>query len=167
MLLSVAAWSGSLAARQAPPEYDVKAVFVLNFVRYVEWPADRRRPPLRICVLERNPFGDRLASVVQGEPWHGGSIEVSTVADMSRATECHLLYVPVTARFNSSPLVGKPILTVGEHEQFLERGGMIRLFLEDNKVRFSINQRAAESVGLVISSRLLRLARNVIGTASR
>jgi hypothetical protein len=61
-------------------------------------------------------------------------------------------------------VAGLPVLTVGEHEEFLTDGGMIRLFVEDNKVRFSINQKAADAAGILISSRLLRLARAVIGT---
>ena len=153
-------------ARQPSAEYDVKAAFVLNFVRYVEWPQARRVPPLDACVLATNPFGDRLDAVVSGEQWQGGAIEVRLVQDMRRATDCHVLYVPDTAadRFASgvSAIAGLPVLTVGEHERFLEQGGMIRLFVEQNRVRFSINQRTADSAGLVISSRLLRLARSVI-----
>ena len=157
------------AARQRPLEYDVKAAFVLNFVRYVEWPASHRTPPLRLCTLETNPFGTRLQTVVGGEQWEGAGIDVRVVADMRRSVDCHLLYVAegVTDRFANgiSALSGLPVLTVGEHDRFLERGGMIRLFVEDNKIRFSINQKAAETVGLLISSRLLRLARTVIGAS--
>jgi hypothetical protein len=159
----------STFARQPSLEYDVKAAFVLNFVRYVEWPSARRTPPLRICVLQVNPFGSRLEAVVSGEQWQGGGIDVRVVPDMRRAAECHLLYVPAAAaeRFTSgiSLLAGQGVLTVGEDERFLEQGGMIHLFVEDNRVRFSINQKAADSADVLISSRLLRLARNVIGTA--
>lgn len=166
-LLSVL--SSVAAARQRPLEYDVKAAFVLNFVRYVEWPATHRTPPLRLCTLETNPFGARLQALVGDEQWEGAAIAVRVVIDMRRGGECHLLYVPeaVTERFSSgiSALSGLPVLTVGEHERFLEQGGMIRLFVEDNKIRFSINQKAAEAVGLLISSRLLRLARTVIGAS--
>jgi hypothetical protein len=157
------------AAAQPSLEYDVKAAFVLNFARYVEWPESHRRPPLQICVLQTNPFGNRLEAVVSGEQWQGGAIDVRTVADARRAAECHLVYVPqsATGRFAAAAttLANRPILTVGEHERFLEQGGMIRLFIEDNKVRFAINQKAADSARLLISSRLLRLARSVIGTA--
>jgi hypothetical protein len=155
-------------AQQPSLEYDVKAAFVLNFVRYVEWPPTHRSAPLRLCVLQGNPFGTRLESVVSGEQWQGGPIEVRVVADVRRDSECHLLYVPqaVQARFvaSQSAIAGQPVLTVGEDAAFLDRGGMIRLFVEEKRVRFSINQKAAEAAGLLISSRLLRLARVVIGT---
>jgi hypothetical protein len=160
--------STATAARQRPLEYDVKAAFVLNFVRYVEWPSTHHVPPLRLCVLDTNPFGTRLQTVTSGEQWQGAGIDVRVVSGMREGAGCHLLYVPDTAagRFVAgiSALSGLPVLTVGEHERFLEQGGMIRLFVEENRVRFAINQKAADSVGLLISSRLLRLARMVIGS---
>jgi hypothetical protein len=166
----VALLSAAVAARQPSLEYDVKAAFVLNFVRYVEWPSQRKSPPLRICVLATNPFGDRLESVVSDEQWQGGGVEVRPVADMRAAAACHLLYVPRAAadRFAAgiSAISGVAVLTVGEHDRFLEQGGMIHLFVEENRVRFSINQKAADLVGLQISSRLLRLARNVISVGA-
>jgi hypothetical protein len=162
--------SPTVAARQASLEYDIKAAFVLNFVRYVEWPAERRVPPLQICVLATNPFGNRLHDVVRGEQWQGGEVDVQVVADLRAAARCHLLYVPGTAaaRFarEISAISGLPILTIGEHVGFLAEGGNIHLFIEENRVRFSINQKAADAVGLQISSRLLRLARNVIGAGA-
>jgi hypothetical protein len=169
LLLVVAAGSyASGAAEQASLEYDVKAAFVLNFTRYVEWPTVRHTPPFRLCVLRDNPFNDRLSSIVAGEKWQDGSIDVHMVSEVRAAQACHLLYVPATAHrafVDGQPLLhGQPVLTIGEHASFLDRDGMIRLFVDDNKVRFSINQRAASAAGLQISSRLLRLAREVVGS---
>lgn len=158
------------AAGQPALEYDVKAAFILNFVRYIEWPPPERQPPLHICVLQQNPFGDRLTAVVAGEEWHGGAMHVRVVPDVRRGTDCHVLYVPAAAmpRFiaGAALIAGRPVLTVGEHERFLDEGGMMRLFVDDNRVRFSVNQQSADRAGLQISSRLLRLARSVIGTGS-
>jgi hypothetical protein len=172
-LLSIAFLLGCvLPATAQPPslEYDVKAAFILNFVRYIEWPPADRKPPLQICVLGDNPFGDRLTAVVSGEQWQGGAIDVRVVPDIRRSGVCHLIYVPAgaTSRFTSAAplLAGRAVLTVGEHDQFLNQGGIMRLFLEDNRVRFSVNQQSADRAGLQISSRLLRLARAVIGAGS-
>jgi YfiR/HmsC-like len=163
----VATLSAAVAAQQPSLEYDVKAAFVLNFVRYVEWPPERRTPPLCICVLQPDPFGKRLEAVITGEQWQGAPITVRAVTDLRSSVDCHLLYVPEATgpQFSKSvsAVSGLPILTVGEHEEFLEQGGMVRLFVEANRIRFSINQRGAEAVGLLVSSRLLRLARTVIG----
>jgi len=157
-------------ARQATVEYEVKAAFVLNFSRYVEWPPPRQSPPLRICMFRENPFGDRLEAVVSGERWAGGAIELRLAQDEHTARECHLLYVPAaeTERFLAMAphLATTPVLTVGETRPFLDGGGMIQLFIDANRVRFSINQRSALQAGLQISSRLLRLARTVIGEST-
>jgi YfiR/HmsC-like len=158
------------AAGQASPEYEVKATFVLNFARYVEWPPKQQTPPFRICVLGSNPFGKRLEAAVEGETWHDGPIVVRRVREVREARNCHLLYVPAadTDRFLStaSEVEGRPVLTVGETARFLSNGGMIYLFIEQNTVRFSINQTSARSAGLQISSRLLRLAREVVNQPS-
>lgn len=154
-------------AQPSALEYDIKAAFILNFTRYVEWPAARRTPPFHICVYRQNPFGARLAAMVADERWQDGAIQVDVVTDLRRLNGCHLLYVPAAATEAFAAArpqwEGRSVLTVGEHMEFLQQGGMIQLFVEQNKVRFSINQRTASTSGLQISSRLLRLARAVVG----
>jgi len=154
-------------AQPASHEYEVRAAFVLNFVRYVDWPQGHRTPPLRICLFQDNPFGKYLDAAVSGERWQGGPIEIRVVDDARPVRECHLLYVPANAtdRFLSvAPEVSTtPVLTVGETPRFLTTGGMIQLFVDANRVRFTINHRSAQSAGLQVSSRLLRLARTVVG----
>lgn len=157
------------AARQSSSEYEVKAAFVLNFARYVEWPPKQHTPPFRVCLLGSNPFGKRLDAAVADERWHGGPFAVRRVQDVREGRDCHLLYVPAagTDRFvaAAADVAAWPVLTVGETARFLSSGGMIHLFVDENKVRFSINQTSAQSAGLQISSRLLRLAREVVGQA--
>ena len=164
-LVAGTAVAGPMSAQTGELEYEVKAAFLLNFSRYVTWPADRLKPPFRICVYGSNPFGRWLRNAVSGERWQNGPMDVREIQTLVEGQACHLLYVPDTAgdvladHWSGQTL---PILTVGEPERFLEQGGMIRLFVENNKVRFSINQTAAETAHLHISSRLLRLAREVI-----
>jgi hypothetical protein len=151
---------------QAPTiEYDVKAAFLLNFARFVEWPSSRRGQPFQMCTLQPDPFGPRLETTAAGETWEGRPIVVRRLTSL-RSADCHLLYVPAAAagmfRSDHSVLAGQPVLTVGETDDFLSGGGIIRLFVESNRVRFSVNQRASEAVGLRMSSRLLRLAREVV-----
>jgi hypothetical protein len=163
VLVAIFARHGSA---QAPTiEYDVKAAFLLNFSRFVEWPAARRGQSFRLCTLEPDPFGARLEAATVGESWEGRPIELRRLTSL-RDADCHLLYVPApaTARFHAdqSGLAGQAVLVVGESADFLTRGGMIRLFVESNRVRFSVNQQACERAGLRVSSRLLRLAREVV-----
>jgi hypothetical protein len=158
--------AGRAVGAQPALEYEVKAAFLLNFARYVTWPSAQHRPPFRICVLGPSPFGPHLESALSGETWEGGAMELHRVQDARDGRDCHVLYVPAaaTARFiASAPQLAKlPVLTIGETRSFLMRGGMIQLFVDDHKVRFSVNQASAESAGLQVSSRLLRLAREVL-----
>ena len=154
------------ASAQAPTiEYDVKAAFLLNFSRFIEWPGAMRGRPFRLCTMEPDPFGSRLEAATAGETWEGRPIEVTRLTAL-RDADCHLLYVPAAAmnrfRANQNALTGQPVLLIGETRDFLAGGGMIRLFVEANRVRFSISQKACEAVGLRVSSRLLRLAREVV-----
>jgi hypothetical protein len=160
----------SVQARQAPLEYDVKAAFLLNFARYVGWPAAQRPVPFQLCVLGQNPFGRRLEEAIAGEAWNGRPMRARDIQDVREARDCHLLYVPAAAtdRFiaSSAQLARRPVLTVGETREFLQKG-MIQLFIDGNKVRFSINQGAADDAQLQISSRLLRLAREIVSDMER
>lgn len=156
-----------VTAQSPSLEYDVKAAFLLNFARYVEWPPVKRSGQVfTLCVLEPDPFGARLDAAVAGERWEGRDISVRRLGETRDVDGCHLLYVPAAAasRYNNARAqIGKmPLLTVGEVKDFSQRGGIIQLFVEENRVKFSINEAAADSAGLRISSRLLRLAREVL-----
>jgi uncharacterized protein DUF4154 len=154
------------AAQPTDLEYDVRAAFLLNFTRYVEWPANRSLQPFRMCVLGKSRFGPRLEAAMTGETWHQQPITVHTINDLGDLPACDLLYVPAEATdhflAHQNTLETRPILTVGETTRFLTGGGMIQLFVEDNRVRFSINLASATLADLTISSRLLRLARQLI-----
>jgi hypothetical protein len=166
VVLLASAGAGGLRAQAPSLEYDIKAVFLLNFVRYVTWPPAHQHAPFRVCVLPPDPFGVRLDAALAGERWQGAAMALQPLAAPADAEDCHLLYVPAaaTARFLAAraQLARRPVLTVGETRQFLTSGGIIHLFVDENRVRFSINQGAADTAGLQISSRLLRLAREVI-----
>ena len=155
------------ATAQAPTiEYDVKAAFLLNFMRYVEWPpASRDVPAFGLCTLQPDPFGARLDAAATGEYWEGRPITVRRVATL-RNVDCHVLFVPNSAmpafRSLQKELSTQAVLTVGESADFLQRGGMIQFHVDSNRVRFSINARSANAAGLRVGSRLLRLAREVI-----
>ena len=166
VVTAAAALTVSPAAQAPTIEYDVKAAFLLNFVRYIEWPpAARDASTFGLCTLQPDPFGARLDAVAIGESWEGRPIAVRRVATVRNA-DCHLLFVPTasTATFRAmqKELSTLAILTVGESPDFVQRGGMIQLHVEANRVRFSINTRNSTAAGLKIGSRLLRLAKEVI-----
>jgi hypothetical protein len=147
------------AAQQPTLEYRVKAAYLLNFMRYVEWP-DGALPdgPLTLCVAGRNPFGAALEETVRGERIADRDVAVRVLLEPEDG--CAVLFVPRGA--NTAAYLraarGTPVLTVGEIPDFLAQGGIINLVLDGGNVRFEIDQQAATRVQLQISSRLLRLA---------
>ncbi|HKW67293.1 MAG TPA: YfiR family protein [Terriglobales bacterium] len=165
------------AAAQSPraPEYQVKAAFLYNFAKFVEWPSPAfpgSSAPFRICVLGRDPFGDVLTNVVQGKSISGHAILSMHLQSPAEARSCHVLFLsqsdPETLKQGLDRLRGLPILTVGESADFLALGGMINFVLEEDRVRFEINLEAAERHRLKLSSKLLAVARlvNVGGGAN-
>ena len=163
VLFSSAATGGSAPA--ANREYQIKAVFLYNFVQFVEWPASvfaAPDSPFVIGVLGENLFGDALHEVVSGEKVGARSIEVRRYGRIADVDACHILFISRSETGNlPSILVAldkRPILTVGDTAEFARHGGMIRLIKEDNRIRLRVNLQATKAAGLVISSKLLRAA---------
>ena len=150
-------------------EYLIKAGFIFNFAKFVDWPPTtfaQADSPIVIGILGTDPFGAIIDQIVQDKKIGGRGFVVKRLkwgADPKDLRECKILFVGASERAHIDELVqivrGLPILTVGETPGFAERGGVIRLVLEDNKVRFEVNVEAARQAGLTISSRLLTLAR--------
>jgi uncharacterized protein DUF4154 len=150
-------------------EYLIKAGFIFNFAKFVEWPqATFAQPdsPIVIGILGTDPFGALIDQIVQDKKIGGRGFVVKRLkwgSDLKDLRECKILFVGASERAHIDELVqivrGLPILTVGETPGFAEHGGVIRLVLEDNRVRFEVNVDAAHQAGLTISSRLLTLAR--------
>jgi hypothetical protein len=157
-VLGLALLGGTLHA-QVPVEYQVKAAYLLNFTRFVDWPAESADGPLLLCVAGRNPFGDVLENMVRGESVGGRPVVARTILEPD--TACAVVFVPqgaATAAYLRAAQ-GQPVLTVGEDEDFIARGGIIAFRREGPNVRFSINPDRADQAKLRISSRLLQLAR--------
>lgn len=149
------------AAQPVSREYLVKAAFLYNFVKFVEWPSRTASGPIVICVAGRNPFGTILADTIRGEIVAGRTLEARVILEPDDA--CHVTFIPAGANAGAylRAARGAAILTVGEAPGFIEQGGLIRFYLEGGGVRFEINRDGADRAGLRISSRLLQLARIV------
>ena len=152
-------------------EYLIKAGFIFNFAKFVEWPTTafaRPDSPIVIGVLGTDPFGTIIDQIVQDKKIGARGFVVKRLkwgSDIKELRDCKILFVSASERAHIDELVqivkGQPILTVGETPGFAERGGIIRFTVEDNRVRFEINVEAAHQAELTISSRLLTLARIV------
>jgi hypothetical protein len=159
-----------ITAQQAAfDEREVKAVFLLNFLQFVDWPSnafDGPVSPIVIGVLGDDPFGSLLDDVVRGEVVKGRQVTVARFRRVEDIKTCHVLFVsPSEAAMNEhilTTLSRRPMLTVGETERFTARG-MVRFLTERNRIRLEVNPGLAKSAGLTISSNLLRAAR-LVGT---
>ncbi|HWF10206.1 MAG TPA: YfiR family protein [Bryobacteraceae bacterium] len=150
-------------AAEPPIEYQVKAAFLLNFTRFVDWPpTENGDATVSICVLGDDPFGETLDQVVAGESRQGHKLAVRRIR-RPVPPSCQVLYVSRTERDLPALFASLPsgVLTVGEGESFLRDGGMIAFVIENRRVRFDVNQATAMKAGLRISSRLLNVARSV------
>jgi hypothetical protein len=167
------AWRAALAAllmlpgglRAAPSEYQVKAVFLFNFGKFVDWPSevfDTPQAPFVICVLGEDPFGQTLDDVVRGESVDSRSLVVRRTREANDVTGCNILFV---GRGDEALLTqalaaarGHSVLTVTDIQGAERRGAVIVLYSDDNRIRMRINLAAARANHLVISSKLLRPA---------
>ena len=147
-------------------EYAVKATFLLNFTKFIEWPAGAGGDPgspFRICVLGPDPFGSTLDRVVAGEVVFGRKVAVATIDREPAPGSCQILFFGDSeggGRSFAGP--GRGVLTVGEGEAFIRSGGMIGFVIENRRVRFEINRPAAQAAGLKLSSGLLAVAKSVV-----
>jgi len=149
-------------------EYAVKAAYIYNFVRYVEWPAAARArdaSAVHVCVLGDDPFGPVLDRTLADKTVDGRRLVARRCATLADAAGCDLVFVPAGEEFRAEAVVRlaetSGMLTVGESADFAERGGMIRLLRDGEHVRFAINLGAIERAGLKMSSEVLKLAVHV------
>jgi len=166
--LMVAGWGNSSAFAQPTNEYQVKAAFLYNFAKFVDWPAQSFKgpdDPIAICVLGQNPFGSVLEDTVNGKTLEGRAFVVRNIFDVQQAGGCHILFVSTSERKHLPSILAAirtpGVLTVGESDGFAAEGGVINFKLEDGRVRFEINLDAAAKKGLQIRSNLLSLAQIV------
>jgi YfiR/HmsC-like len=161
----------SRAEGQEPPsEYQVKAAYLLNFLKFVEWPDDAFADPLApyvVGVVGDDPFGSALPQVVIGKTVQGRDLVIRVYRAGEAVRGAHILFISASEKKRLpailSALRGLSTLTVGDTEEFLEAGGMIQFLSENDRIRFAINVDAARRGRLRISSKLLSLAKVVGG----
>lgn len=165
LLLLLAA---SAAAADNVPEYQLKSAFIYNFATFVEWP-DEAGKPLTLCVAAPQEEM-KYFSVLEGKPVGNTTLSVRHLDEDASAEGCRILFV---AESESDGLedwlaeVGaEQVLTISEAEKWLKKGAMVDLALQGDRVVFDVNMEAARGDGVVINSKVLRLARKVYGLES-
>lgn len=156
------------AQASKPTEYQVKAAYLYNFGRFIEWPAKgaaAKRDSFAICVLGRDPFGYVLDATVARETIDGMSVVAKRILRPQEAGDCRILFISSSEEAQLKEILAgvdkTGVLTVSDTPRFSRRGGMVEFVLQDNRVRFEVNLTAAEQAGLTLSSQLLKLAVSV------
>lgn len=157
----------SAQAESSNAGYNIKAAFIYNFAIYVDWPSEAFKTgeePFVVGVVGSDAFAELLGRTLSEKTVRGHSFMVKRWATAKSIKDCHIVFFStethdVAAALSSLGMA--PTLTVGESAAFADSGGMINFLVDDNKLRFDINTEAGRRVKLVMSSRLLSLARRV------
>lgn len=159
--------SVTTAYAQNDLEDKVKTAFVYNFAKFIDWPAvGSNNTNFNICIAGRTSLGELINRSLENKSIKGRSIHIQNIGwAIDQLDSCHMLYLNGSDTAQASRLLqaanSKPILTIGETDDFIAQGGIIQFLLVDDKVRFIINQVAANSAGLSISAKLLEVAFHV------
>ncbi len=176
-VLRLATITGACAASAALPnahaqspevrEYQIKAAFIYNFLKFVDWPRDALpdgSETINICVLRDDPFADALESI-KGKTVKSRRVAVRRIEPGRELETCQVVFIGSSEGKRLPRVIeslqGLNVLTVGEMDRFVELGGIINFFVQNNRLRFEINVNSAERAGLKLSSQLLSLAKVV------
>ena len=161
-----------LGAEGSPySEYQIKAAFLFNFAKFVEWPerSAQSEAEFVVAILGEDPFGKELEEELEKKTIQDRKLVIKRVATVQEAAGAQLLFVSASERHALAAILAAvkdlPILTVSDIKDFAQHGGMLGFSADEKKVRFHVNARAAEQAGLKISSQLLKLAKTVISQA--
>jgi hypothetical protein len=153
------------ADQQKPGEYQVKALFLYNFLNFVDWPADssiHSSPTINVCVIGDDPFDNALDNI-RDNTVKDKKLAIRFYRPYDEPKGCHLLFIPATEKRHVAQILKSVresnVLTVGDTEESARQGAIIGFYIEQNKVRFAINIEAARRAGLRISAKLLKLAK--------
>ena len=166
-LVAFAAFAG-IARAQAVSEPAVKAAFLYKFIGYVEWPPSALPPdvPYVIGTLGGDDVASELERIVAARSINGRRVTVRRLREGEPVRGVHVLYL-ARGQANVPEILraerGQPVLTVTESERGLQQGGIVNLVTLEDRVGFEVSLDAAEQAGLVISSRMLAVAKRVVG----
>jgi hypothetical protein len=161
--VTIAAASNLSAQASKTTEYQVKAAYLANFSKFVEWPARAAKSEsFNICVLGQDPFGKALDSAVAGETINSSPLAAKRISRPQDALDCRVLFISSSEDSHWKEILAslKPlgVLTVSDMREFARRGGIVQFVLDGNRVRFEVNLTATGPAGLTLSSELLKLA---------
>jgi hypothetical protein len=155
---------GSTGGAEIASESQLKAAYLVNFLKYVEWPV--AGGSMNVCLFGRDSLGPYLAQY-EGRLIAGRELRIRRVGSAEQMSDCQAVFIPETeeARFGAVLrwIDRLPILTVSDADNFMKDGGAIGLVRGEGRLQFDINTDAVSRAGLKASSQMLRLARQVKG----
>ena len=163
-LLVVLASLAKVCVGQGADEYEVKAAFLYNFTKFIEWPAATEpSPSFAICILGDDPFEAVIDRVAAGKTVNGRALQVRRLKEPADARQqCQVVFVGASEKSRAAKLIettrGTPVLTVGESREFVRMGGMLFLSTETGHVSVVISDVATKAAGLKVSAKLMTLA---------
>jgi YfiR/HmsC-like len=164
LLLSSACLALAKDPEDASEEYRIKALFLYNFAKFVEWPNPVPGDTICIGIVGEDPFGEALTQTIAGRTVNSRAFGVKRLK-LQEARQCQIVFVAASERKRVhailEALAGSPVLTVGDMHGFAQAGGVINFEIVDSRVRFEVNIDAAERARLKLSSKLLSLAKVV------
>jgi hypothetical protein len=162
------AFTGGVSAVES--EDSVKAAFVYNFSKFVEWPDNAFAGPdaaINICVIGENAFAAVLKEAVRDKTVKGRPLAVRDNVSLGELSSCRVIYIPASEQRRLDDVLGHvgrlPILTVGDADSLAAVGGIIGLTTEESRVHFEVNLGAARRAGLKLGSQLLKVATRLVG----
>ncbi len=169
-ILLVCSFSHVCAEERKAGEYEVKALFLYNFINFIDWPADssfNSSSTVNICIIGEDPFGESLDDI-RGETAKGKKLAIKFYRPYDEPKGCHLLFIPAAEKNHTGHILRSiretGVLTVADSEEAARQGAVIGFYIEQKKVRFAVNMEAVRRSGLKISAKLLKLARIVRST---
>ena len=172
-IVVIASWilcAGPLLRAQQPKasEFRVKAAYLYNFGKFVEWPnknVPEQDQSFEICVLGADPFGPTLDAALASGSIEGKSVAAKRISKPQDVDSCRILFISSSEEGHLKEVLTaldkSSVLTVSDIPRFSQRGGMIGFILDGNRVRFDVNLASAQSARLTLSSELLKVATNV------
>ena len=169
LVVATAAMPAGRASAQGTPEYQVKAAYLYGFGRFVEWPATAPAAAgdtFVVCVLGDDPFEHWLDNVAAGAVMKLKPVAIRRIARPEESASCHTLFISASEDVRMGRIIEalehRPVLTVSDAPGFAQRGGMIGFSSDGKRIRFTVNLTAAEDVGLMLNSELLRVAVTIL-----
>ena len=165
VMIALSLFSAPISRAQSskPTDYQVKAIYLYNFGRFIEWPASAsKNDSFLVCVLGRDPFGSALDRAFAGENIGGKHIVAKRISTLQESAGCQILFLSGTEESRAKQILEaldkEAVLTVSDMPLFSERGGMIQFVSDGNRIRFEVNLAATQRAGLTLSSELIRVA---------